>query len=160
MGISGSRLTVASYESTICHSEVMGMFDHIGIVARDLKSSARLYAHMLAPLGIRLVEKHRLAVDSAWVVFSTGKPQSPFFVIAEGRPTFWNADAKAAASPIHLSFTAPSREAVDKFYAAGLAHGARDNGEPGIRRPPFYCAFLIDADGNNVEAGCYLSEGE
>ncbi|WP_186097594.1 VOC family protein [Burkholderia gladioli] len=136
------------------------MFDHIGIVARDLKSSARLYAHMLAPLGIRLVEKHRLAVDSAWVVFSTGKPQSPFFVVAEGRPTFWDADARVAASPMHLSFSAPSRDAVDRFHAAGLAHGARDNGGPGIRRSPFYCAFLIDLDGNNVEAGCYLGDDE
>ncbi len=133
------------------------MFDHVGIVARDLKSSARLYAYMLAPLGIRLVEEHRLAVDSAWVVFSSDKPQSPFFVIAEGRPSFWTADATVAASPVHLSFTAPSREAVDNFYTAGLKHGARDNGAPGIRRPPFYCAFLIDLDGNNVEAGCYLA---
>ncbi|KWE99479.1 hypothetical protein WT72_30270 [Burkholderia pseudomultivorans] len=140
--------------------EVTGMFDHIGIVARDLKSSARLYASMLAPLGIRLVEKHRLSVDSAWVVFSTGKPQSPFFVIGEGRPTFWAADAVVATSPVHLAFSAPSREAVDQFYAAGLAHGARDNGSPGIRRQPFYCAFLIDLDGNNVEAGCYLHEDD
>lgn len=56
----------------------MNMFDHIGIVAKDLKASAKLYANMLAPLGIRIVEKHRIAVDSAWVVLSTGKPQSPF----------------------------------------------------------------------------------
>ncbi|MGY5776918.1 VOC family protein [Rhizobium sp. LEGMi135b] len=132
------------------------MFDHIGIVARDLRASATLYAHMLAPLGIRIVEKHRLAVDSAWVVLSSGKPQSPFFVIAEGRPTFWTADATAGASPIHLCFSAPSREAVDRFHEAGLKHGARDNGPPGVRRAPFYCAFLIDLDGNNVEAGCYL----
>jgi catechol 2,3-dioxygenase-like lactoylglutathione lyase family enzyme len=54
------------------------MFDHIGIVAKDLKASARLYAHMLAPLGIRIVEKHRLAADAARVVLSTGKPQSRF----------------------------------------------------------------------------------
>lgn len=131
------------------------MFDHVGIVAGNLKASARLYAHMLAPLGIRIVEKHRLAIDSAWVVFSSGKPRSPFFVIAEGRPTFWTSSAVAAASPIHLCFSAPSRKAVDLFHEAGLLHGARDNGAPGIRRPPFYCAFLIDPDGNNVEAGCY-----
>lgn len=134
------------------------MFDHIGIVAKDLKASARLYAYMLAPLGIRIVEKHRLAADSGWVVLSTGKPQSPFFVIGEGRPTFWPENATAASSPLHLCFQAPSREAVDLFYEAGLKHGARDNGAPGIRREPFYCAFLIDLDGNNVEAGCYLGD--
>jgi len=111
---------------------------------------------MPAPLGIRIVETHRLAADSGWVVFSTGKKQSPFFVIGEGWPSFWSERATVAASPIHLCFTAPSREAVDRFQEAGLAHGARDNGAPGIRRPPFYCAFLIDLDGNNVEAGCYV----
>jgi catechol 2,3-dioxygenase-like lactoylglutathione lyase family enzyme len=132
------------------------MFDHIGIVAKDLKASARLYAHMLAPLGIRIVGKHRLAVDSAWVVLSTGRPESPFLVIGEGRPTFWPQDAQAAKAPLHLCFTAPSRAAVDKFHEAGTAHGAVSNGQPGIRRHPFYCAFLIDLDGNNVEAGCYL----
>lgn len=137
------------------------MFDHIGIVVNDLKSSARLYARMLAPLGIRIVEKHRLAVDSGWVVFSSGRPQSPFFVLGEGRPSFWTDNNTVASSPIHLSFSAPSREAVDSFHAAGLEHGARDNGLPGIRRPPFYCAFLIDLDGNNVEVGCYLDvDGE
>ena len=134
------------------------MFDHIGIVAKDLKASARLYAHMLAPLGIRIVEKHRLAADSAWVVLSTGKPQSPFMVIAEGRPTFWSASATAATAPVHLCLSAHSREAVDRFHEAGLLHGARCNGAPGIRRHPFYCAFLIDLDGNNVEAGCYLAD--
>jgi catechol 2,3-dioxygenase-like lactoylglutathione lyase family enzyme len=134
------------------------MFDHIGIVVKDLKASARLYAHFLAPLGIRIVEKHRIAADSGWVVLSTGKPQSPFFVIAEGRPTFWSETATAASSPAHLCFSAPSREAVDRFHEAGLQHGAHDNGAPGIRRAPFYCAFLIDLDGNNVEAGCYLSD--
>jgi catechol 2,3-dioxygenase-like lactoylglutathione lyase family enzyme len=134
------------------------MFDHIGIVANDLKASARLYAYILAPLGIRIAEKHRIAPDSAWVVFSTGKPQSPFFVIGEGRPTFWTPTAIVASSPVHLCFSAPSREAVDRFHKLGLRHGARDNGAPGIRRSPFHCAFLIDLDGNNVEAGCYLSE--
>jgi catechol 2,3-dioxygenase-like lactoylglutathione lyase family enzyme len=133
------------------------MFDHIGIVAKDLKASARLYAHMLAPLGIRIVEKHRLAADSAWVVLSTGKPHFPFLVIGEGRPTFWTETATVATSPIHLCFSAPSREAVDRFHEAGLLYGARDNGAPSVRRSPFYCAFLIDLDGNNVEAGCYLS---
>jgi catechol 2,3-dioxygenase-like lactoylglutathione lyase family enzyme len=129
------------------------MFDHVGIVVKDLRASARLYAYMLAPLGFRIVEKHRLEADSGWVVISTGKPQSPFLVLGEGRPTFWTGDAVAAASPVHLCFAAPSKEAVDRFHNSGLRQGARDNGPPGIRRPPFYCAFLIDFDGNNLEAG-------
>ena len=134
------------------------MFDHVGIVAKDLEASAKLYEYMLAPLGVRIVEKHRIAVDSGWVVMSSGKPQSPFLVIGEGGPTFWTATATAAASPVHLCFSAPSREAVDRFYELGLQYGARDNGSPGVRRAPFYCAFLVDLDGNNVEAGVYLGD--
>jgi hypothetical protein len=96
--------------------------------------------------------------STAWVVLSTAKPHFPFFVIAEGRPTFWTEFTTVAASPIHLCFSAPSREAVDRFHEAGLLLGARDNGVPCVRRSPFYRAFLTDLDGNNVEAGCYLSD--
>jgi catechol 2,3-dioxygenase-like lactoylglutathione lyase family enzyme len=132
------------------------MFDHIGIVVKDLKRSATLYGHMLAPLGLKIVEKHRVAPGEGWVVFSNGEAGSPFFVLAAGRPSFWSAEAKVATSPVHLCFKAPSQNAVDRFHQAGLRFNATDNGAPGIRRQPFYCAFLIDLDGNNVEAGCYL----
>jgi catechol 2,3-dioxygenase-like lactoylglutathione lyase family enzyme len=134
------------------------MFDHIGIVVKDLKASAELYGDILAPLGFRIVEEHWLAIDSGWVVISNGKPQSPFLVPGEGRPTFWRGNSIPAASPIHLCFAAPSREAVVRFHCSGLRGGARDNGAPGIRRPPFYCAFLIDFDGNNLEAGLYMGQ--
>jgi catechol 2,3-dioxygenase-like lactoylglutathione lyase family enzyme len=133
------------------------MFDHLGIVVKDLKRSASLYAHMLAPLGLKIVEKHRTGPGEGWVVIGCGQPSSPFLVIGAGKPGFWPAEAIAGASPVHLCFKAPSQDAVDRFYRAGLAHGAKDNGAPGIRRPPFYCAFLIDLDGNNVEAGSYLA---
>jgi len=132
------------------------MFDHVGIVVKDLRRSARLYAHMLAPLGLKIVEKHRTGRGEGWVVIADGSPASAFFVIAAGRPSFWSSEASAGASPVHLCFKAPSQQAVDDFHRTGLAHGAKDNGAPGIRRSPFYCAFLIDPDGNNVEAGCYL----
>jgi catechol 2,3-dioxygenase-like lactoylglutathione lyase family enzyme len=134
------------------------VFDHLGIVVKDLRRSARLYAHMLAPLELKIVEKHRTGPGEGWVVIANGAPAAPFFVIAAGRPSFWGNEAIAGASPVHLCFTAPSQAAVDDFHRAGLAHGARDNGAPGIRRAPFYCAFLIDHDGNNVEAGCYLAQ--
>lgn len=103
------------------------MLDHVGIVVKDLKRSASLYAHMLAPLGFRILERHK-----------TGPGQG-------------------GSSPIHLCFRAPSQAAVDSFHRAGLAQGSRCNGAPGVRRQPFYCAFLIDPDGNDVEAGCYLT---
>jgi catechol 2,3-dioxygenase-like lactoylglutathione lyase family enzyme len=132
------------------------MFDHVGIVVSDLARSAKLYAAMLEPLGLKILEDHRTAGNEGWLVISSGKPQSPFFVLAGGRPTFWRADSEPAKSPLHLCFTAPSKEAVDRFHAIGLEHGAKDNGAPGIRRQPFYDAFLLDEDSNNIEAGVYL----
>jgi catechol 2,3-dioxygenase-like lactoylglutathione lyase family enzyme len=64
------------------------MFDHLGIVVKDLRRSASLYAHMLAPLGLKIVEKHRNGPGEGWVVISSGEPAVPFFVIAAGRPEF------------------------------------------------------------------------
>jgi catechol 2,3-dioxygenase-like lactoylglutathione lyase family enzyme len=135
------------------------MIDHVGIVVADLKRSLAFYGRVLAPLGLQILEEHQRGADDGWAVMSTGAPQSPFFVIAAGRPSFWGPDARASASPLHLCFTAPSKRAVDEFHERGLALGAGDNGAPGIRRQPFYCAFLIDFDGNNIEAGLYLAEG-
>jgi catechol 2,3-dioxygenase-like lactoylglutathione lyase family enzyme len=131
------------------------MFDHLGIVFRDLTSAGTFYGSVLAPLGIKLVEDHAQSDGSGWLVFSTGQHEAPFFVVAAGRPSFWSSDDEAARTPTHIAFRAPTRAAVDAFHAAGLAAGAQDNGGPGIRRGRYYCAFLIDPDGNNIEAGVY-----
>lgn len=59
-------------------------------------------------------------------------------------------------SPINVAFSAPDREAVDAFHRAALAGGGRDNGAPGPRGPAamkYYAAFVLDPDGNNIEAG-------
>ena len=133
------------------------MFDHVGIVVEDLESGRRFYEAVLAPLGLRLLEDHTQADGTGWLVFGTGMHPSPFFVVAAGRPSFWNPGHEPGNSPVHLAFSAASRESVDRFHAAGLRLGARSNGEPGVRRKPFYCAFLIDPDDNNVEAGVYLT---
>jgi catechol 2,3-dioxygenase-like lactoylglutathione lyase family enzyme len=132
------------------------VFDHVGIVVSDLRRSAQLYGHMLAPLGLSVVEEHRTGPGEGWVVIASGEAAAPFLVLAAGRPSFWRDGDRPAASPVHLCLSAPSSEAVDRFHSLGLEHGATDNGAPGVRRPPFYCAFLIDPDGNNVEAGVYL----
>jgi len=131
------------------------MFDHVGVVFRNLGRSGDLYRGILRELGIELVEDHTQPDGTGWLVFSSGAPQSPFFVVASGRPSFWNEECRAAASPAHLAFRAPSREAVDAFHSAGVRLGAIDNGGPGVRRGRYYCAFLLDFDGNNVEAGVY-----
>ena len=60
---------------------------------------------------------------------------------------------------MHLAIAAPSRAAVDAFYAAALAAGGKDNGPPGLRDygPNYYAAFVLDPDGNNLEAVCHAA---
>jgi catechol 2,3-dioxygenase-like lactoylglutathione lyase family enzyme len=131
------------------------MFDHVGIVFRNLKSSGSFYNRVLEQIGVRLLEDHTQPDGTGWLVFGSGASEAPFFVVAAGRPSFWSAPSTAACSPAHIAFRAPSREAVDRFHAVGLQCGATNNGDPGVRRGRYYSAFLIDLDGNNVEAGVY-----
>lgn len=80
----------------------------------------------------------------------------PFIWIGTTQPAFWTSEHRTSSSPIHLAFKAPDRKAVDAFHASGLAAGGRDNGTPGPRGPAgmdYYGAFLLDPDGNNIEAG-------
>ena len=62
--------------------------------------------------------------------------------------------AGQGTAPIHIAFQAQDRAMVDAFYQAALAHGGRDNGAPGERayHPGYYAAFVLDPDGNNIEA--------
>ena len=127
------------------------MFSHVGIVFRDLKASGDFYRNVLEQIGIRLFEDHTQPDGTGWLVFGTPGAKA-FFVVSAGRPSFWNESSTPATSPAHIAFDAPSREAVDRFHAVGLKRGARNNGDPGLRHGGAYAAFLIDLDGNNVEA--------
>ncbi len=67
-------------------------------------------------------------------------------------------ETKESATPRHLAFTAATRDHVHAFYEAGLSSGGQTNGEPGLRpiyHDDYYGAFLLDPDGNNVEAVCH-----
>ncbi|HXN12633.1 MAG TPA: VOC family protein [Candidatus Acidoferrales bacterium] len=134
------------------------MFNHVGIVFRNLKASGDFYRQVLEQIGIRLLEDHTLPDGTGWLVFGTTNSKA-FFVVAAGRPSFWTESSGPASSPAHIAFDAPSREAVDRFHSVGLRCGAANNGDPGIRHGGAYAAFLIDLDGNNVEA-TYRSQGE
>jgi catechol 2,3-dioxygenase-like lactoylglutathione lyase family enzyme len=118
------------------------MFNHVGFRARDLDASVRFYGAALAPLGYQVTLQ-----DESNAAFGP-----------KGEYQLWlAADAKLPHSLIHLAFDAASRAAVDGFYQAGLKAGGRDNGAPGIRQdysPNYYAAFLLDPDGNNIEAVC------
>jgi len=61
---------------------------------------------------------------------------------------------------VHVAFLAPSRDAVHAFYHVALAAGGNDNGPPGLRphyHANYYAAFVLDPDGNNIEAVCHAS---
>jgi catechol 2,3-dioxygenase-like lactoylglutathione lyase family enzyme len=117
------------------------MYDHLGLKVKDIAASARFYAAVLAPLGAVAASQ-----DDNGAGF--GPP---------GAPALWLYRDNQAAGRVHIAFRAGQRGAVDRFHSAGLAAGGRDNGKPGLRpdySPTYYAAFLIDPDGNNVEAVC------
>ncbi|UXI67241.1 VOC family protein [Tahibacter amnicola] len=118
------------------------MFDHIGLRITDLDASVRFYTAVLAPLGYTLCSR-----DDHGAGFGPA-----------GQPALWlHAGKYPAPRGVHLAFRAPDRSSVEAFHTAGLASGAADNGPAGLRAdysPTYFAAFLIDPDGNNVEAVC------
>lgn len=126
------------------------MLDHFGFVVKDLERSTVFYENCLAPVGLRIIERH----DYGAVIFARSeKDEFPFIWIGTAKPNFWKENHRSSSSPIHLCFKAKNREAVDKFYLAALEFGGVDNGKPGERDPGYYAAYVIDPDGNNIEAG-------
>lgn len=121
------------------------MFDHIGLRTAHIDPLKAFYTRALQPLGIAVVTEY---------------PGGAGFG-RDGQPAFWLGESDKSPSSVHLAFSANSRAAVDAFHQAALAAGATDNGAPGVRadyHPDYYGAFVIDPDGNNVEAVCHLPE--
>ena len=112
------------------------LFDHVHLNAADLEASKRFYKAVIGAL----------AKDIAVV-------EGPGFFYAD---ELWvgAATAGSTATSVHIAFQAEDRDTVHRFHAAGLAAGGRDNGAPGERNyhPGYFAAFLLDPDGNNVEA--------
>ena len=117
------------------------LIDHLHLAVRDLGAARRFYAAVLDTLGIPIVDM---------------PPASAFYA-----DELWVTDQGEPTGRMHFAFQAADREAVDRFHAAGLAVGGRDNGAPGERpyHPGYYAGFLLDPDGNNVEA-VYHGAGE
>jgi len=118
------------------------MLDHIGVAVANYEQSKRFYQAALAPLGYALVME--FGGDAAGLGVG-------------GRPDFWISQG-ASGAPAHIAFTARDRATVDAFHKAALAAGGRDNGGPGVRaqyHPTYYGAFVLDLDGNNIEAVCH-----
>ena len=115
------------------------LIDHLQLVVRDPAASRAFYAAVLEVLNVPIGGS---ADDYFWV--------DELFVST--------ADSKAAVGSLtgrhHLAFQARDRAMVNAFHKAALAHGGRDNGPPGERiyHPGYYAAFVLDPDGNNIEA--------
>jgi catechol 2,3-dioxygenase-like lactoylglutathione lyase family enzyme len=125
------------------------MLDHVGLEVTDFDRSKGFYEAALAPLGIALVMEP--VPQAAGFGSEAGGVTKPYFwIMARGRPP---------VSGAHVSFAATDRGTVDAFHAAALAAGGTENGAPGPRpiyHPGYYGAFVLDPDGNNVEAVCHL----
>ena len=118
------------------------MLDHIGVNVSDYESAKAFYALAMEPIA---------GVGG----FSMGDrgPQGAF--------PFWIGEGRGAPTVGHIAFTATDRATVDAFHAAALAAGGADNGAPGIRElyhPDYYGAYVLTADGLNLEAVCHLPQ--
>lgn len=122
------------------------LIDHVQLVVRDLSASRAFYEAALGALNVPMG--------------------------GDGEGYFWvdelfvsSADSPASQGHLtgrhHLAFQAQDKAMVDAFYKAALAHGGQDNGAPGERpyHPGYYAAFVLDPDGNNIEA-VYHGEAE
>ena len=127
------------------------MIDHIGFVVSDLKKSKTFYLEALRILGITLIAEVTAEQSGGGAHAGFGRGEKPFFWIGDhGRP----------GGAAHVAFLAESRAQVDSFYRAALKAGGKDNGAPGLRahyHPNYYGAFVLDPDGNNIEAVCHKS---
>jgi catechol 2,3-dioxygenase-like lactoylglutathione lyase family enzyme len=121
------------------------MFDHIGLRVKDLGAAVRFYTALLAPLG--------------HVPGAQGEGYAGFG--PKDKPALWlhsiHGSKQASNAGAHVALRAHDRSAVDRFHAAGLKAGGKDHGAPGLRLdygPSYYAAFVVDTDGNNLEAVC------
>ena len=119
------------------------MLDHIGVGVSDIAKSKAFFQAALAPLGYTVLMDFGEAVG-----------------LGQDRPDFWLGAAKTTV-PAHIAFAAPNRATVKAFYDAAIAAGGKDNGGPGLRpqyHPNYFGAFVLDRDGNNIEAVCRQPE--
>ncbi len=115
------------------------MLDQVGIPVSDFERSKRFYEGDLSPLGYELIMGPRCGAAGL------GRSGNPDFWVFQGEP----------GHAVHVAFAAQDRASVEAFYEAATAAGGHDNGRPGLRpeyHPTYYGAFVLDPDGNNIEA--------
>jgi catechol 2,3-dioxygenase-like lactoylglutathione lyase family enzyme len=113
------------------------MFDHISLRTHQFDVMTAFYEQALAPLGIKKL-----------MAFEKGAG------FGRDKPALWISASSEPRSSVHLALASPDQSAVRAFHNAALRAGGKDNGAPGPRdfAPNYYAAFVIDPDGNNIEA--------
>ena len=117
--------------------------DHVGLDVSDYQASKAFYEQALAPLGMTLMMEPIERVGGFGDDF-------PFFWIGQR--------GRGPDSGTHVAFRTEDRATVDAFHAGAVGAGGKDNGGPGVREiyhPHYYAAFVLDPDGNNIEAVCH-----
>ena len=123
------------------------MLDHVGVPVSDFERSKRFYAQALSPLGYELI------MEPSASAAGFGR---------RGKPDFWIGQGETGQA-FHIAFAADDRATVDAFYDEAMAAGGCDNGGPGLRpeyHPSYYGTFVLDPDGNNIEAVCHKPAAE
>lgn len=127
------------------------MIDHTGVTSAHIAAATAFYDAAFAALGGAMRYEVPKEFTGGAVVRGYGRERAQFWLSeATG--------ARQATSPNHVAFEARSRAEVDAFHAAAVAAGGRDNGKPGLRphyHADYFGAFVVDPDGNNIEAVCH-----
>ena len=126
------------------------MLDHSGIVVSDLDKARLFYDAVADALGLATVSNG----DRSFLLGHSAEEQIPYLWIGTPRPSYWAEGSRPGLNQAHIAFVAESREMVEEFYRVALAAGGRDFGAPGPREGAgdYYGAFVLDPDGNNIEA--------
>lgn len=123
------------------------MIDHVTICVKNLEKSRAFYEKVLATLGYR----HNIGSKKERY-YGFGFGEDPILEISQATKD------RPAHKKVHIAFKAKTKDQIKEFYKVAIANGAKDNGKPGPRKnytPTYYATFVIDADGNNIEACLY-----
>jgi len=121
------------------------MIDHVTLGVSDVARARTFYDRALTVIGIGRL----YAEADAFAGYGAG-----------GKAFFWIGLKTVPITGVHVAFAVDSRDLVDRFHAAGIAAGGRDNGAPGLRphyHPNYYGAFILDPDGHNIESVCHAA---
>ena len=120
------------------------IIDHVEIPVADAQRAYHFYEATLSPLKLELIISIQAHGGGARHGFGR-----------DGYPRLWIHEEKGERLPVHIAFAAQNRATVDAFFSAALSNGGTDNGSPGVREKyhsSYYAAYVLDPDGNNVEA--------